>query len=59
MGREADQKTWFVGDGVADAEAAEMATVRFAWASYGYESEAPPATEMVLDGFEGAACSRQ
>ena len=52
MGREADQKTWFVGDGVADAEAAEMATVRFAWASYSYESEAPPATEMVLDGFE-------
>ncbi len=30
MGRDADAQTWFVGDGVADAEAAEAAGVKFA-----------------------------
>ena len=52
MGREAGPHTWFVGDGVADAKAAKAAAVRFAWVSYGYETTAPPDTEMVLYGFK-------
>ena len=51
MGREADERTWMVGDGVVDAEAAEAAGVRFAWASYGYEAVQPPNTETVLHSF--------
>ena len=52
MGREADAHTWLVGDGVADAEAAAAAGVRFAWASYGYEAAPPPGAETVLHSFE-------
>ena len=51
MGREADARTWFVGDGAVDAQAAEAAAVRFAWASYGYESVMPPGTAKVLECF--------
>lgn len=51
MGREADGRTWMVGDGVVDAEAAKAASVRFAWASYGYEAVHPPDTERVLRSF--------
>ena len=54
MGREADLGAWMVGDGAVDAEAAEAAGVRFAWASYGYESVPPPNTDMVLRNFEDA-----
>ena len=52
MGREADAQTWFVGDGAADAEAAKAAGVQFAWASYGYEREAPHGTAKVLECFD-------
>ena len=52
MGREADLETWFVGDTAVDAEAAEAATVRFAWASFGYESKMPPGTVKVLACFD-------
>ena len=52
MGRETDQHTWLVGDGAADAEAAVRAGVRFAWASYGYETAQPSGTETVLRSFE-------
>ena len=52
MGRKPDPATWFVGDGEVDAEAAVAAGVQFAWASYGYETEAPPGTAKVLEGFD-------
>ena len=52
MGREPDPETWFVGDAVADAGAARAATVRFSWASYGYEPKSPPWTATVLKRFE-------
>ena len=48
MGREGDVHTWMVGDGVADAAAARAAGVRFAWASYGYETVTPERAETVL-----------
>ena len=43
---------WFVGDGTADAGAAVAAGVPFAWASYGYDTEAPPETTRVVARFE-------
>ena len=52
MGQKADLGTWFVGDAAADAEAAEAASVRFAWASFGYESAMPPGTGKVLACFD-------
>ena len=52
MRRDADSRTWFVGDGAVDAEAAAAAGVRFAWASYGYYAEEPPGTAKVLERFE-------
>ena len=52
MGREADAETWFVGDGGADAGAAQAAGVQFAWASYGYEREPPSGAAAVLECFE-------
>ena len=53
IGREADPYVWFVGDQTADARAATAAGVRFAWASYGYETVPPTGTERVLPAFEG------
>ena len=52
LSRTAGAGTWFVGDGRTDAAAAQAAGVRFAWASYGYETEAPPGTDKVLARFE-------
>lgn len=52
MGQVADVNTWFAGDGAVDAQAAKSAAVKFAWASYGYETEPPPGTSEVLDKFE-------
>ena len=52
MGRSADASVWVVGDGLTDARAAQAAGVQFAWARYGYESDAPPGTGKVLRGFE-------
>ncbi len=52
IGRTAGAGTWFVGDGVTDAQAAQAAGVQFAWASYGYEADAPGGTARVLSGFE-------
>ena len=52
MGHAADLHTWFVGDGIGDAEAAAAAGVRFAWVSYGYDADPPPGTETVLHSFE-------
>ena len=52
MGQKADLGTWFVGDAAVDAEAAGAAPVRFAWASFGYESEMPPGTGKVLACFD-------
>jgi len=51
-GRAADSRTWFVGDGAVDAEAAAAAGVQFAWASYGYYTEAPPGMAKVLKRFD-------
>lgn len=51
MGRTADVHTWLVGDGVADAAAAGAAGVRFAWASYGYETAQPAGVDSVLRSF--------
>ena len=48
----AGAQAWFVGDGSADAEAAKAASVCFAWASFGYESEEPHDTDKVLVGFD-------
>ena len=56
MGRVTDEHTWLVGDGAADAKAAVRAGVRFAWASYGYETAQPPGTETVLQSFEDVLC---
>ncbi len=52
IGREADAGIWFVGDGATDAEAAEAASVRFAWASFGYETEEPYRADKVLARFD-------
>ena len=52
MRRDADARTWFVGDGAVDAEAAAAAGVQFAWASYGYCTKEPPDTAKVLERFE-------
>ena len=52
MGHKADLESWFVGDAAVDAEAAGAAAVRFAWASFGYESEMPPGTDKVLARFD-------
>ena len=52
MGLDADARTWFVGDEAVDAEAAAAADVQFAWASYGYCTEAPPGTAKVLERFD-------
>ena len=52
MGRSPDASVWVVGDGLTDAGAAQAAGVQFAWACYGYESDAPPGTGWVLGGFE-------
>lgn len=52
LGRTAGAGTWFVGDGRTDAGAAHAAGVRFAWASYGYETEPPLAVDKVLARFE-------
>lgn len=52
MERKADFGTWFVGDGTVDADAAKAASVRFAWASFGYETEEPSGVGKVLASFE-------
>ena len=52
MERDANARTWFVGDGAVDAEAAAAAGVQFAWASYGYDTVAPPGTAKVLERFD-------
>ena len=54
MEREPSPRTWFLGDGIVDAAAARAAGVHFAWVSYGYEADAPPGAENVLDSFEDA-----
>lgn len=41
-------ETYYVGDAAEDAEAAKGANVRFAWASYGYGTDAPTNTAAVL-----------
>lgn len=50
--REINPRTWYVGDGKVDAKAAQAAKVRFAWASYGYEKEAPKGADSVVNRFE-------
>ena len=52
MGRDVSPRTWFVGDGVADAKASVAAGVQFAWASYGYDTVAPSGTARVLERFD-------
>ena len=52
MGKEPGAETWYAGDAAVDAKAAEAAAVQFAWASYGYDPEAPPGTAAVLERFE-------
>ena len=52
MGRTLDKETWYVGDGTADAAAANAAGAQFAWVSYGYEATAPPGTHRVIDRFD-------
>ena len=52
MEQNADFRTWFVGDGTVDAEAAMAASVRFAWASFGYETEEPSGANKVLASFQ-------
>ena len=52
LGQNAVMETWFVGDGTVDAEAAQAASVRFAWASFGYETQKPSSVSKVLTSFE-------
>ncbi len=52
IGRGVNADTWFVGDGTVDAQAAEAAGIRFAWASYGYEPGPPPGTSEIVEKFE-------
>ena len=52
MGQASAEGTWLVGDGLADAKAAQEACVRFAWASYGYEAIAPRGTHKVIADFD-------
>lgn len=52
IGRKNGSKTWYVGDGVVDANAAQAAKIRFAWASYGYENEEPEGVDTTIDQFE-------
>ena len=51
MGSEPGPEIWFVGDSAADAQAAARAGVSFAWASYGYDDEAPTGAERELGSF--------
>ena len=51
MGRNADSETWYIGDTTVDAKAAKSAAMRFAWASFGYESAMPPGTDKLLNSF--------
>ena len=52
IGHGPDADTWFVGDGVVDARAAEVVGVKFAWASYGYKTKQPPSTSIAIEKFE-------
>ena len=51
MDRSRDPNVW-LGGRIADAEAAQAAGVRFAWARYGYETDAPSEPDKVLRRFE-------
>ena len=51
MGEEPGRDVWFVGDSAADSQASARAGVNFAWASYGYDDEAPAGTERELGSF--------
>ena len=48
LGAVDDSETYYVGDTAVDAEAAKKAAVRFAWASYGYETDEPENVAVVL-----------
>lgn len=50
---EPDKKIFYVGDTVADAEAAKRAGISFAWASYGYGRVPPDKVTVVLREFRG------
>ncbi|MDE0093271.1 MAG: HAD family hydrolase [Gammaproteobacteria bacterium] len=45
-------RCWFVGDSSVDAIAANSAGVKFIWAAYGYEKQAPPKTHQVISEFK-------
>ena len=45
-------RTWYVGDGCDDSEAARAAGVQFAWASYGYRTTSELHSSSVLESFE-------
>lgn len=50
-GVNADNRVFYVGDSSTDAQAAARAGVSFAWAAYGYGTESPPGTSVVLENF--------
>lgn len=51
VGVNADERVFYVGDLLTDAQAAARAGVSFAWAAYGYGTESPSETTVVLENF--------
>ncbi len=49
---ESESGVWFVGDETVDSKAAEAASVKFAWASFGYGLVEPNRTDKVLKSFK-------
>jgi phosphoglycolate phosphatase-like HAD superfamily hydrolase len=45
------RNVWYVGDSVADGQAASAANISFAWASYGYGPKTFDGTDKVLKSF--------